>query len=63
MFQTIRYRGYHIHVSILYGVEKIQAQTSEPGGRFELKTCRTYIGAQRAITKHVRANADGSANP
>lgn len=58
MFHTIRYRGHHIHVSILDGVEKIRTQISDANGRFDLQTRRTYQGAQRAITRHVRASSD-----
>lgn len=54
MFHTIRYKGHHIHVSVLNGVEKIQTQISGADGGFDLQTRKTYVGAQRAITKHVR---------
>lgn len=62
MFHTIRYRGHHIHVSILGGVETIKMQISTPDGRFDLQTRNTYAGAQRAITKHVKANSADTAN-
>lgn len=61
MFHTIRYRGHHIHVSILDGVEKIQTRISEIGGRFDLQTHASYQGAQRAITRHVRVIRSRSA--
>lgn len=62
MFHTLRYRGHHIHVSILDGIEKIQTQISQPGGRFALKPRKTFAGAQRAITKHVRGIGNASGN-
>jgi hypothetical protein len=62
VFHTIRYRGHHIHVSILDGVETIKTQISTPDGRFDLQMRKTYAGAQRAITKHVRTATTASGN-
>jgi hypothetical protein len=57
MFHTIRYKGHHIHVAYLNGVEKIETQITHADGGFDLQRCKTYAGAQRAITKYVRATA------
>ena len=61
MFHTIRYKGHHIHVSNLDGVEKIQTQITHADGGFDLQRRKTYTGAQRAITQHIRKTANAAA--
>jgi hypothetical protein len=48
------YKGHYIIVSSANGIEEIQAHLCTPDGRFDLLPCKTYAGAQRAITKHNR---------
>lgn len=54
MFNTIGYRGHYIHLAYLNRQERIEAQIMHDDGGFHLVSCKTYIGAQRAITNHVK---------
>lgn len=57
MFHTIGYKGHYIHLSYLDNVEKIRTQIVARDGGFALQERRTFIGAKRAITRHVKTTA------
>jgi hypothetical protein len=57
MFHTIGYKGHYIHLSYLDKVEKIRTQIVSTDGGLDLQERRTFIGAKRAITRHVKTTA------
>jgi hypothetical protein len=60
MFHTVGYKGHYIHLAYQNGIETIQTQIMNSDGRFQLQLRKTYAGAQRAITKHMRASGSAS---
>ena len=64
MFHTLGYRGHHIHLSTpdRHSKEEIRVRIGHTDGGFHLISCKTLIGAMRAITRHVRTtNPEGRA--
>ncbi len=55
MIHTLGYQGHYIHLSYFDRQEKVKAQIMRDDGGFHLVSCKTFIGAQRAITNYVRA--------
>ncbi|SDG96236.1 hypothetical protein SAMN05216466_106201 [Paraburkholderia phenazinium] len=59
MFHSFGYRGHTIHISIAdrSSKEEIKVQLSHPDGGFDLVPRKTLLGAKRAITAYVKAQA------